>query len=535
MGLQRIFISIMLLMPFLCDAQNWKTVQSNDTAYFSAGKHYFRKGGYYYPYSTSLVADTPLLRMMYIQNFTTAGTDTIFQFFSSFRDTSNESKCIDTASPSWLGRRFIRKLDGTEYYFNRRKDTITILTNATLGGTWRLGQDTGGKQYLAKVVQVGVKNIDGVLDSFKVISIQAYLGSSSVNNSYNLMVLELSKEHGWRKTLDFFRFPNRDSSNDRIGIADDGNQHLRLPAAFSKGRMEQNISWKYMPGNEWIWKWEGKFTYNPDNSPYYTTVIHDSVLFFQPLGSGSGIATLRTVQYDKSHIYTSGPTSSGYVDALTTSVKIHTDTVTDKAAPLLPKQIENNSYSGIPSRYFLQPYDSIRYFFSRTDLGFYLRNSTNDCYRFGYPLIDGGPDTHFETYLPDFGLTGKYAYEVFNTSTTSMVSKAEYGRYIYIKTGNTTFGTKVNVATLNVEEQRQAFISVLPNPADKFITIHIGISGNAQRTHVILYDIAGVVVFRQSIQDAILTIPTTSLRPGMYFLETITEGARIVKKVVIQH
>jgi hypothetical protein len=523
---------VFVLIIAYCSAfgQNWQTVRSGDTNYFTAGKHASYKSWVYYPQEAPPMMDSPILRMAYVAGLSELDGDSVFSFYTSLRDSSDFGGCVDTAGVSWLGPMCIRKADGTEYYFNRYRDTITLLTHAGPGYSWVLAKDTSGLQFIGHVIQLGVMQIDGSPDSFKSISIQAYSGTVPVAHPYNALILQISKTHGWIKALDLYRFPNIFSGKGK-GIVIDGTQHSRLPLAATKGCMLERIDWKYVPGNEWIWKWEGRFSFNPDNTPQYLTVRHDSVLSFLPLASGLGLATIRSVEFKSSRIYVSGQ-NAHYNSAFDVSVSVHTDTVRDETANPVPVKVENDWRHSSYYRYFAWPYDTAHYFFTRAVLAHFETHPAFDkgCMRF-LPFSAVGDWDQFDTYLPDFGQTGKYVVDMDDHSGN--IIKAEYGRYIYIKTGSSIFGTKVNVAALNVPSVLPGLLfKVTPNPA----VDHITISSEAypQPAHAALFNIAGQCVRRLSFSEK-LVMPADDIAEGLYFLEITSGGIRETSKVLIQH
>ena len=177
------------------------------------------------------------------------------------RDTATQTgECLDTLASSWLGPRFVRKQTGTEYYFNSYSDTIEIRTNAHLGENWTLVKGVNGIIYKGTIVDVGITNVDSTVDSFKTIAIQADSNNVAVPSIYNSLILQISKAHGWLKTLDFYTFPNYSynySMFAQLLSSSDTAQHTRLSRAFA--RLDLNfidLGWKYKPGNEWIRKYE---------------------------------------------------------------------------------------------------------------------------------------------------------------------------------------------------------------------------------------------------------------------------------------
>src|SRR4051812_42582721 len=135
-----------------------------------------------------------------------------------------------------------------------RGDTITIQTNAAVGANWALEKDDAGIIYKGTVSSLSVANIDGAIDSIKTISIQAMNGSTPIADPYNSLVLQLSKDHGWIKTLDLYRFPYKTNLGvfNVLGIVRDSLQHQRLPRRFSTCfQKDINLTKRYAPGSEW--------------------------------------------------------------------------------------------------------------------------------------------------------------------------------------------------------------------------------------------------------------------------------------------
>lgn len=524
-----------MLAPIVSHGQNWQTVCMGDTVYFTAGANASYKGHYYYPPQKPPMIDSPMLRVMFIVDAAQSGADSLFRFYTSLRDTfqfrSGADTCIDTLASSWLGPAFIRKSDGTEYYFNSRRDTIAIRTLDGLGSSWLLARDTGGRRFVGTVAQAGLMMVDGVTDSFKTISVQAYSGNTPISHYFNSKLLQLSKNHGWLQTLDFCLFPNSIRGG-RTGIALDGTQHIRLPAAFREGRITQNIAWKYSPGNEWIWKYERGFS-GPDRRPAFTVVQHDSVVAFQAIGTGAGLATIRRIEHRSYHHFVLNlppPVYQGYVDSSSTSVAIHIDTVRDILSSPVSTQMENGWRSSMSSRYYVWPYDSVRFFITRANLAYYGLQFQRGCMRLLQAI--GAPDDHnsFETYLPDFGLTGDYTMNVYGPSHF----QEEYGRYIFIKTGTDSFGARVNVAKLDVPATMpMGSFTVMPNPANDLLAISAATgSGPVSLT---LRNMLGQIIIQQQIQGHKLSLSTSHIPSGLYLLEMAGKNHRQTIKVLIQH
>ncbi len=522
-----------LLFAAPARAQNWQTVRPGDTAFFSAGQHSSYQGRYYHPRMEAPYSDLHLLRTACVSAAGISGKDTIYRFFSSLRDTSarysGSGGCVDTLAPSWLGPVMIRSENGIERYLNSFGDTITFRTLAQPGEHWTLATDTAGLRFEGRVTAAGTTLVDGVADSFKTISIQAFSGSAPVAHPYNAPVFQLSKAHGWLKTLDLFRFPNGLPYRDQSGIAIDSTQHSRLPASRDRRRMLQNITWKYQPGNEWIWKYEAGFENNPDRKASITTWRHDSMLSFQQIATGTGIATIRSRTFNQYHTYLRNPGPGRYIDSVRSAVDVHADTVRDAAWPLGHPLPEAGWQRAMQHRWFQWPFDSTRYFLTQTTLPPGSIVQSNGC-AYLSPLI-GAPDDRstFSTWLPDFGLTGYFSM----VATADYVDES-YGRYIYIRAGETVFGQKLDVAALNVARiPASPKLLIFPNPAAQHVQVTLQDGGTLPVLR--LRSIAGAIISELQMTSPSQVISTADLPAGMYILECIAPGWHEAMKILVNH
>jgi hypothetical protein len=525
-------------------AQNWKTVRLNDTVYFAAGKH-GSTGGRYYPtfyYKPNpSVPDSSLLRIMFITGRTVTGADSTFSFFTTVRVdtiTSKQSSCVDTLAPSWLGQKFIRKADGTEYYFNNKGDSIMIRTLAQQGSNWIIAKDAYGRIFKGTVTAVGLTTVDRVTDSFKTISIQAYSGTTPVAHLYNSRVLQLSKNHGWLKTLDFFRFPNSLYISD-AAIAVDSMQHIRLPnTLMGNGPETEDITWKYAPGNEWIWYYEDRSLTGPDQQPDSIIARHDSVLSFQLVQPDVGVATIRSVQFNGFHWFGERfghQPPPAYFDSSRVRTFVHKDTVRSIVSEPF-RMIENGWRGNLPrptalqNRYFVSPFDTDRFLITRSDMGWdYIISYTNGCLRILPGLSAPDDRSYFETYVPGFGQTAMFRMDV----ADHLWFYQDRWWYPYIKVGGSIYGTKINVSKLDVDGKPPTSFSVYPNPANSFVTVVSSLPGRVLQVRVM--SIAGQECYRNSFSKSSFVVPTKDLVAGMYFLEVSSADRREVFKVIVQH
>jgi hypothetical protein len=182
---------------------------------------------------------------------------------------------------SWLGSKvIIDTLNGVETFFNQLGDSIFINTWASVNDTWPMGKDTNGIIIYATVISADTLTIDGILDSIKTISLQAFLNANPVSNYYNNQDIKISKEHGFLNTFEFYGFPNYNMnySFDWLSNPDVPYPILFYPHARLDKKITQintnkpDLATKFLPGNEWI-------IYTKNNGgPNNLSILHDSII-----------------------------------------------------------------------------------------------------------------------------------------------------------------------------------------------------------------------------------------------------------------
>jgi hypothetical protein len=402
-----------------------------------------------------------------------------------------------------------------------------------------MAKDVTGKIFKATVTSVGTAIVDNVVDSVKTISIQAFSGATSVNHLYNGRILQLSKEHGWLQTLDLYRFPNSYFNSDRAGIAVDSMQHHRLPTTImGNGPETEDITWKYAPGNEWIWYYEDRSQTGFDQMPDSIIVRHDSVVSFKLLQPNQGLATIKSIRFNGYHRWFPGSASNpnpGYDDSSRVIIYTHVDTVRSVASSPF-RYIEcggsrlNYQTSLTRGRYFVEPYDSTHFLITWSNLANYILGYQNGCLRLGPDISAPDDRSRFDTYMPGFGQTAMFSMDV----ADHLWFKQDYWHYSYIKTGNASMGTKTNVAKLGVQQKEEgSSFSIYPNPANDYVALASSLQG--QVFQVRMMNVTGQESYRQSFTAGSFVVPTKDLVAGMYFLEVSTTNRKQTFKVVVQH
>ena len=513
-------------------AQDWSTA-TTDTLWFSAGQQPAYKG-----YYGHLSPDTNAIRSLLITNKYPIGNDTAYEFEKIYRDTSSSfyfGNCIDTLSPSWTGHRMIRKSNGTEFYFNSFGDTIKFQTQATLGSSWNLAVSRSGIIYVSTVSQTGIVLIDGTADSFKTISIQAYSGSVPVADWYNNKVFQFTKNHGWTKTLDMYRFPNALASNSYWGITIDSNQHLRLPASISHTDLSQeDIAWKYSPGNEWIRQdfWQGLSV--PYQGIQYDTksITYDSII------STTSTAPNTIVVMMKSAYFIEKVTRSTPLFFDTAYTLVHLDTIsTISKYPVYLNTLKYGSKNiharEFQTRYFIDTFAANRYIFKyrQLNVGEQVSGSPSSCVYLGANL--SGPTTTNYDLLLGFGSTMYDFYQA--DGVPNSVSAWKHTDYLYFHTGTIFRGIKFNVAALSVPGQEDPlnFCHISPNPVSSDLNIQL--KQGINNATIILRNTYGQTITQKMLNGSRLQIKTSEYPSGMYFLQISAQEKSQSFKVYVHH
>lgn len=470
-----------------------------------------------------------------------ANGDSVLLFPRAFRQPglsySPAITCADTFAAFWLGRKCVRRPDGTDLYSNGAEDTVFIRTRAQLGESWILSKDANGHIFHATVTSLDTTTIDGSLDSVKTASIQAYAAGQPVLNHYNSTRLRWSKQKGWVAALDLYTFPNRAPSGQEyfVGIRADSVPAVRMPIAVIKdGLVRVDLSWRYAPGNEWIYLY--KVGTVPGLGPSGGAYTYDSVMSVHWLSTTAIGVTYKRATY--SFQYNQG--GWGYTNGnLQTSVR--TDTVTDALStgqmpiPILPDHHPRNLAFNQSSSGF--PVDKDEVYGVDSVCGGSRYTIHYSLYDFGWSFLNGcwtmsqGFRSSNTSVMSGFGMVASCSTAMHNgvpylTSSTGLV---------YADLNGCQLGTKINVAALAVDNAPaigQGAATISPNPASATATVSNLPAGEKQLS---LLDVTGRALFRTSTKDSSHSIRTDGLPPSLYLVEISGPTGRTTLKLQVVH
>ncbi|TNE52692.1 MAG: T9SS type A sorting domain-containing protein [Bacteroidetes bacterium] len=87
----------------------------------------------------------------------------------------------------------------------------------------------------------------------------------------------------------------------------------------------------------------------------------------------------------------------------------------------------------------------------------------------------------------------------------------------------------INPNTLGIQKETMTNVSVFPNPFGNQLTVQLP---EADRSQVSIVDVQGRVVFQSSYEQKQITINTSELTAGQYFVHIQTNKAHLVKKLI---
>lgn len=412
-------------------------------------------------------------------------------FFVDYYNLPTPCVAIVTDS-SWIGDRIALDTTNGErnYYFYSREHPLpwtyqmTIKPLATLNETWFFSLLPNSDYIEATLSDISFKNVLGVMDSVKTITLQAKNSSNgNIPHLFNGQEIKFSKNHGFVKIFDVFNFPLDTISYDLVGASNPDRGIVNLTARdiydyevgdeFHTTTYNQNIPWSYI----------------------YTT--RKKVILTKNISQNQDTITYT---YERCQVTVSYPQNDTtyYFDTLPEVVILsQLEGLNKLNYELLPnlmghaKFSMNNTFT-VPKR-------------QKDAIELYYYNATSNCWE----AIVGNPYVFY--YLD--GLGGGY-YENYNVPLVS-----DYHRLVYYKKGAETWGTPIICDTVNSVvqlQENQGKIKIFPNPFSNSTTINIEDFNAADNWHFELLDLTGKQVLSLEISSQNVEIYKNNLPAGIY-------------------
>jgi len=440
-----------------------------------------------------------------------ADADSVFYPFATIQEVSKN--CFSPYKASWIGEKVVVKPDGTNLFFNRDGDTITLKTRARIKETWIAFQSADNFRVKATVQSIELVNFLGLTDSVKTITLTVTdLNENTVNHALNKLKLKISKTYGFVETLNFYLFPDFAS----YYITDELKAYSLVGLNNPKAGV-QNLTWfevnDFQPGDELhILDESSSWSGEPG---YHGYSKKDKAIY----------KYLERTDYEDSIVYSySRRQSIEGVYSDTTTLRIFNDTLKSVI-------IANPSFDKLPGEPIFVDFDPAVYNFQMTN-GTILSKTDTKQYEYFYTLNDScweivlfGGCIKDLTYFK--GLGGPY-YACTNCCSLG----GEERKTVYYKKGETEWGEKLVITGVSDIKTRNELL-IFPNPADTYITISN--PSNIQIKKIELFDFSGrIVQMWDATEWTRNSLNIQHISPGVYLLKAETDAGVKTEKLVVQ-
>lgn len=443
------------------------------------------------------------LRAIRIDSVRSYADSTVYFPFQTIR-TPPGSTVRDTGG-CWIGARVVEHPDSTCFETMWGND-LTIHTQATVGDTWILYEDTSRVYYEALLTSINEVSTSGITDTMKLITIKAFNRDTGFipSDPANNLRISISKRHGLYEAFDFYLFPHR----------------LVCPYMGCIGYLVSDYYFRRCGSQQFNAVTINRET-NQDLYNYNVGDVISYITYCAPLASGN-------IEYIEKVI--SKDISSPYDIVYTTSGKRKNNCGTDPSA-----------FSVAESGQIIHADTSLINFIDTThempeevgmwSLLYYKEDDSSNCLKSPtYRIRSGSVLNEFE--YCEFGRALKMGVGVtedthcfyvpgdFPINYGSGQSVSKFGTPCYV-------GIQVPARTSEV-----SVFSISPNPAHE--TIILRNNGDSPGSISIL-DLTGRLVLKQSFANGNTTIDIARLKPAIYVASIISEnGNQAIMKLTIE-
>jgi len=484
-----LFGFLFLLLSAVSVGQNYQPINSSSLQVF------YQETPYPTPYSWEEIANMWGTRIDSIQ--IDAIGDTIYYNYPIGRDTAAENGNYNDpwlAAPNWSGVKTKAESVGITWFYQYSGDSISINHSAQLNQEWLAYSNQEGDSLVGKVTGIDWVDDNWIADSVKTLTFTQYSNGALI---WSGAQLELYKNRGIRKTVDFEKFPDDTTPIFRI----DPNTINRFsPGYLANGeiRPEPTIG----DGFYHIARCDsyGVPCYGT-NGPSSESVLDVS------LDSTSGQITatiLRNTYY------------SGFQSSLSDVIYVP---LPDTFSPIyfalyetdwMPRENESIYTYGL-----LQPVDS-----------------NDSCY---YPMVSIqsppseclGEEYQFAPYIG-------FVYHFWNRDDSYCALFAYYYRYYtYLRLGGVDCGQQLMVG---IEETNEISFNLYPNPATETVQIQLK---QQEEVEVLVTDVLGRTVYNEvprSARKSTMELDVSAWPNGIYLVSILNQkGIRSTQRLVVQH
>ncbi|MBI1288300.1 MAG: T9SS type A sorting domain-containing protein [Flavobacteriales bacterium] len=463
---------------------------------------------------------------------TTQG-DSLYYNYRIYRDTSaSGSGCIWWNAPNWNGIQTKVDTLGSSWFYNQSQDSIRIYHQGQLNEEWLAYTFDNGDSLLAKIISVEWIDDGWVEDSVKTIRFSRVSNGIEVSDPLNNANLQVYQNHGFRKTMDFLKFPFETDSIMRVD--------LNSINANSPGYKSDNVVVPFPSVGDGYLQTTNWHT----GSCYVNTDVSILVNDVQPDGNNgdllvsiiknqeqTGLGHITpgwdiiscdpSVTFNSSHNYNQ-------------SLILHYQKLPDTIKPLIQDSDGLHCMPRENGAAYLYSVESncgnptIRTGGDLIDPAYYYYDSISDpCLNFYPPECESTPEMIFSPYL---GYIGSFSYSVDSYCTAALFTHTDYS---YLKVGDFVCG---EYAMVGIEENQRPKFSIYPNPTNGVFQMQLSDWTAAKNLSVTVYDMLGRTVESLKPQTSTIEIDASAWPNGVYSISLVNQsGARHTERLVMQH
>lgn len=384
---------------------------------------------------------------------------------------------------SWNGNECVR-IGDAYYFFNLKHDSLKILPFARLNTSWICYQFSDNDLIVAKISKKEISSVLGSTDSVKTIVFQRQSKTGEfINDLVNGKSIEISKNHGFTKIIDFKSFPGEFVQKSLIGMT-----HPSLGKAYLTNReiYDFDIADEF--------HYEISYSNPPNGTGRFSKVIRKVIGKHFSNDNDTVTYTFQTKD-DKKFVtwmpYTE--TNSITVDTIKVKYVLKSDSLYVPDEPIID---ENYGY-----------------------VSYMLSNDADDR-RILMPsaemLRKEGDHWRAIMYDPGMSVSYKEGCGLFDMNSDYFPGMS-HETMVYYKKGNQTWGNPYLINS--VDELKNDQVSVYPNPLNSNGILNIRLAGKAIST-IEVFNLHGISVFKtEGIDNSRYTLNLSNLPKGLYLLE----------------
>ncbi|MBI1288303.1 MAG: T9SS type A sorting domain-containing protein [Flavobacteriales bacterium] len=521
---------LMVLSTSDSSAQNYQPINSHSLQVF------YQRSAYNWMASANMWGTR-------IDSISVSGQDTLYYNYPIVRDTSLENplpeySCVYWNAPNWNGAVTGILQSGQAWFSNELGDSVKIDHSLLPNQNWLAYQYPNGDSLIGTVESIQIIEDDWVTDSVKTISFKHISLGEIVPDPINFITIELFKDHGFRKMVDFLKFP---FDTNAIRQVDPNSINVYAP-----GYIVGNGTIRGVPhegdGFFKIWRYDHN---PPGNNCYHVETTKTSELITSvstPDQNGSiqvecitNHQSLNSMTTDYGNdcgpplIETASSVTSNQITRTYTPVTGNYETLIQfENRNLMPRE-KNAAYSYSPSN----PDNICQFAFvdicsCNPIVNWDSNNVEDSCFVVEHPYHF--PYLRNQTFVPKYGWWSdeeNWYYEMLGDGPNKST------HYTYLKFDECVFG---EYAMVGIEENQRPEFSIYPNPTNGVFQMQLSNWNGAKDLSVTVYDMLGRTVENLNPQTSTIEIDASAWPNGVYSVSLVNErGVRHTERLVVQH